>query len=274
MPVRLKRGRLGKPELAFIKNNVGKIPVEQIAKQLNRDVQTINAWIKENMAVDASGDHPISLAETAIRNELRASPEWKELERQFLPEELTAFEHYYCKLMTQFGNDILPTEIIQIFLLIKFQILMDRNLKSRSRALQDIQRLEKDIDDFYSSHPPVSQMAPMDRDVIINMENQLVAAREAEQSKTTEYTKLSEKHSALMKDLKGTREQRINKIENSKKTFLGLLRDLQDEEFRRQENEEIDFMREAVKKERDRLSTSHRYVDDSIDQPLLTPENV
>ena len=279
MPFRLKRGRLGKPEQRFIKDNVGKLKLEEIAAQLNRDVKTIGDWIKENLAVDASGDHPVSLAETAIRNELRASPEWKELETQFLPEELTSFERYYSKLMTQF-TDIFPTEEIQIFLLIKIQILMDRNLKSRARALQDISRLEEEIDDLSEDIRKArggkvdKTKLDADKDRLVNLENQLIAAREAEQSKTAEYTKLSEKHSALLKELKATRDQRLSKAENSKQTFVSLLKDLQNEEVRRRENEEIDFMNVAVEKESERLSASHRYVDDTIDQPLLTPENI
>jgi hypothetical protein len=66
----------------------------------------------------------------------------------------------------------------------------------------------------------------------------------------------------------------MSKIENSKMSFLGWLKALQEEEVRQQEGEDMELMRAAVVVETERLSKSHKYVDDSVDQPLLTPENV
>jgi predicted transcriptional regulator len=274
MPDKLKRGRLGKAETNFIRDRAGKTPIAEIAAELNRDAGTVRTWIQENMAIDigASGE-AVPIEENEIRNELRSSPEWEELKQQFVESELKSFERQYSKLMSQFRNDVMPTEEMQIFHLIKLNILMDRNLKSRARALQDIDRLSDEVNHMIENNPRNKPMSEKDRDRLTNLENQLVAAREAEQSKTGEYVKLSEKHSALMKELKATRDQRITKWENSKETFLGLLKDLQNEESRRQEGEDMELLRLAMAKEKVRLSQGHKYVDDSVDTPLLTPEN-
>jgi hypothetical protein len=274
MPDRLKRGRLGKPETNFIRDKAGHMPVEDIAAELNRDVTTVHSWIKENLAIDISSTgEAVPIEENEIRNELRSSPEWEELKQQFVESELKIFERKYSKLMSQFRNDVMPTEEMQIFHLIKLDILMDRNLKSRARALEDIERLTKDLEDMYSHHTRGQPMDDNDRDRLTNLENQLISAREAEQSKTGEYVKLSEKHSALMKELKATRDQRISKWENAKETFLGLLKELQNEDFRKQEGDDMELLKLAMVTEKKRLSQSHKFVDDNIDQPLLTPEN-
>jgi hypothetical protein len=99
----LKRGRLGKTETAFITENAKDMPVQDIAQALNRDVETVNTWIRENLAIDVSQGEAIPLEETEIRNELRRSPEWEELRDQFIDRELHYFENRYAKLMAQFG---------------------------------------------------------------------------------------------------------------------------------------------------------------------------
>lgn len=276
MPEKLKRGRWGKMELDYITKHAGVIPVESIAKKLGRDLETVNKWIRENLALDVSGEEPVTLQENEVRNELRESPEWEEIRAQFVDVELKAFEHKYAKLMSQFKRqgDVLPTEEMQIFHLIKFNILMDRNLKNRARAMQDIQRLDKQLEALYIRYPSSDDMDEAMRDFIQNLEQQLASAREAESSKTGEYVKLSDKHSAIMRELKATRDQRMSKIENSKTSFLGWLKALQEEELRQQEGEDMELMRVAIDVETNRLSQSHKYVDDSIDQPLLTPENI
>jgi hypothetical protein len=271
----LKRGRWGIDEMSYMQENAGKLPLAEMAEHLNRDSETIKRWIRENMSLDVGIDgEPVTLEENEIRNELRASPEWEELQEQFVEQELRRFEHKYTKLMSQFRNDVMPTEEMQIFHLIKFDILMDRNLKSRARAVQDINRIEKDIEDISNQYPNRKSMDDDVRNRLLNLQNQLLASQQAEQSKTTEYVKLSEKHSALMKELKGTRDQRITKAENSKKTFIELLKELQDEEIRRLAGEDMELMELAMNTERKRLSASHQYVDDTYDQPLLTPDTV
>lgn len=271
-----KRGRWGKDEIQFMTDNAGKLPLADIAAQLNRDADTVKNWIQENLAVDVSQDHPVELAETAIRNALRSSPEWEELKQQFLPAELLAFERKYSKLMNQFKGDVWATEETQIFLLIKLELLMDRNMKGRQRAIQDIERLEKEVEELSEEIAGLrsrEQNVDTQRDRMTNLERQLTASREAEASKTNEYVKLSEKHAALMREMKATRDQRITRIENSKQSVLSLLKALQEEDMRRAEGEDLELIRAATEKERERLSESHKYVDDNYDQPLLTPEN-
>jgi hypothetical protein len=278
MSDKLKRGRWSKIELKIITEQAGKIPVEEIAASLSRDVETVKNWIRENLAIDVSGDEPVPLTEHEIRNELKSTPDWEELKEQFVEKELQLFEYKYGKMMAQFKpyGDVLPTEETQIFLLIKLEILMNRNLKGRARALQDIERLEKEIGKIYEEYSARTGKSMDDqvRDRLTNLENQLISSKDAEGSKTREYVDLSAKHSTLMREMKATRDQRISRIENAKGSFLDLLKSLENDEIRKREGEDMEIMKLAVDVERNRLSSSHQYVDDSIDTPLLTPEAV
>jgi hypothetical protein len=79
----------------------------------------------------------------------------------------------------------------------------------------------------------------------------------------------------MYKDLKATREQRIEKLESNKQTLASLVNQiLKDPEFYEQEGKALEKMRLAVLKERERLSDYHTYGDGSIDKPLLTPETI
>ena len=58
----------------------------------------------------------------------------------------------------------------------------------------------------------------------------------------------------MLKDLKGTREQRIKAIEDSKQTFASLVKQIAtDAAFRTQIGIEMEKMRLAMEKEKERL---------------------
>jgi len=79
----------------------------------------------------------------------------------------------------------------------------------------------------------------------------------------------------MLKDLKATREQRIKRLEDSKQTFIGWVRNLMSNpEARRQMGNDMEKMRLAMEVEKERLSEYHQYEDGKIDQPFLTPDTV
>ena len=79
----------------------------------------------------------------------------------------------------------------------------------------------------------------------------------------------------MLKDLKGTREQRIKAIEDSKQTFASLVKQIAtDSDFRVQIGFDMEKMRLAAEKEKERLSDYYTYEDGMVDQPFLTPETL
>ena len=60
-----------------------------------------------------------------------------------------------------------------------------------------------------------------DRDYVFNLERQIAVLRAAQESLNRDYRDLQTKKSAMLKDMKGTREQRIKRLEDSKQTFTG-----------------------------------------------------
>jgi hypothetical protein len=79
----------------------------------------------------------------------------------------------------------------------------------------------------------------------------------------------------MLREMKGTREQRIKRLEDSKQSFISWIANLmQDPETMKRYGIEMEKMRLAMVKEQGRLSEFHRYEDDTIDQPFLTPDTV
>jgi hypothetical protein len=106
-------------------------------------------------------------------------------------------------------------------------------------------------------------------------EQQIAVCRAAQDSLTRDYKDLQTKKAAMLKDLKATREQRIKRLEDSKQTFIGWVRNLMSNpDTRREMGIEMEKMRLAMKQEEKRLSEYHQYEDGGIDQPFLTPDTV
>lgn len=271
-----KRGPISKSEMEFIRDNANGLSPAEIAKHLERTEETIRTYMIEELRI-APDDYTTEnrVQQLALQKELTNSPEWKALKDEFVQEELVYFKHRYGKLMAQFQDDVLATEETQIFLLIKYEILMQRNLKDTKRSVEDIERMEKLLQETYGNYPDGA--ASMDGDTkafISNLENQLASSRVAKGAKGREYTNLQSQHSSIMKELKATRDQRFDRVQNSKQTLLDVIKSLDREDARAVEGRQMELVRIATEKERKRLSEQHTYVDGTIDQPLLTPETV
>lgn len=273
-----KRGRLSKDEQKYILDMAGKVANAQIAKRMNRTEECVADFIATNYVasqeVKLTEDHALS-ERNGIRQELKNSLSWRQLKDEFMADELKVFEEKYVSLMSQFRDDVLATEETQIMHAIKYELLMYRNLRARQRALQDIERLEETQKKFlerFAGDPSI--MSDQEKNYALNVETQLVQARSAEQSRTSEYVKLQEQHGELMKGLKATRDQRIKQIESSKVSFLSLLKELQNRERQEQVGRRMELMHLAGEKAYDTLGRPHQYEDHSTDSPILSPETV
>ena len=79
----------------------------------------------------------------------------------------------------------------------------------------------------------------------------------------------------MLKEMKGTREQRIKRLEESKQSFTSWVASMmQDPERMKAYGIEMEKMRAAMKKEEERLANFHKYEDGTVDQPFLTPDTV
>lgn len=264
-----KRGQLSLDEEKFITENIKALSIEEIAKALNRNTNPIERHIKENKLLLSSKEEIDDYEILKIK--LHSKPFWEEIVKQFDENsgELKYFEDTWVGLLKQFREDVLPAEELQIKQFITIDILINRSMKERKRHISETEKLQRLVDKEYEK--PEDQ-----RDIpkLANLETQLSFARNSIASYTNEYTKLLNEQQKISKDLKATREQRIKRIEDGKSSWVGLIRMLEDEEVREQEGRQMEIIKLATEKAREKLSEYHSYQDSSLDLPFLTPETV
>jgi hypothetical protein len=269
-----KKGRLSNQEMDYIRKNIKVKGSEEISVALGRAEETIIDFAKKEGLTFVGHTPELSTIENKISKELRESPQWEMLKDELQVKELDLFIRQYAKVMAQFSHDgVLPTEETQVFQLIKFEILIHRNLRATKRSHADIKRIETQLSKLFVENQE-QQMSDNDKTYAIKMEEQLLSLRGGQQAKSAELIKLSEKHADLLKSLKSSRDQRISKLENSNKNVLSLLKDMQNKEFRDREGKQTTLVNMAAQKERVRLSQPHKFADGTVDRPLLTVEQL
>jgi hypothetical protein len=275
-PKGTKRGAWSAAEKEYVKANHDKVSVEEMAAHLNRDVATLKRYVEANH----TGKHAKKRAARAEASEdLRESRAWRKLKDEFTEEELAYFEEEYTDLYQQFQCEVFKTEEQQIRKAITLDILMRRNLAARKKLLADIDRMDdwqrKASQDYKRDKDRLDADDRQRREeFLLNLETQLQSLRAAEQSKTKEFSDLDTRHQKLMEALKATREQRIDRVQSSKQSWLGLLRDLAEEDRARQEGRLMTLMEEATGREHKRLARPHVYDDGTVDQPILSADTV
>ena len=260
-----KRGRFSVEEVQFIEQNCEALSPQQIADQLDRDVSSITKHIEDNIGFSAKQKR-----EVEAHQELKRKPYYKELEKQFSEAELEMFQFHFKKMWAQFKDDVFHTEEIQIVDTIELEILMNRILTAQQDNITNIENTQMLIEvEKQMDHQD------QDRDYISSLERQVAMFRAAQEPLSKDYKDLQARKATMLKDLKGTREQRIKAIEDSKLTFASLVKKIaSDPTFRTQIGLEMEKMRLATEAEKERLSEYIKYEDGQVDQPFLSSDTV
>lgn len=267
----MKKGPLSNAEKAYIKQNAAFLSPQAMSVVLDKPVRAVLTFM------NTAGQAPIdeSPVRSEIRHELLESMAWRNLKDEFDEDELRFFQERYVALKEQFRDDVMASEEGQLFKVIKSEILMHRNLVQQKRAQVEIDRLEELRTSFLAIHlGGDGVLAEVDQATLLNTDTLLETAYASKQSRTNEYEKLDRGHSEIMKSLKATREQRIAKIEGTKRTVGDILRMLAEQEARDRADRQIDQMRKATTKELKRLGAVHTFADNVLDRPILSADTV
>lgn len=264
-----KRGKLSTGDEDFIKKNANKLPVDQIADILNRHVEPILRYIEENNLVHSGLDDE-EAEFTKQKQRLQKSILWSQIEPIFTKEELDYFIELWIKLVGQFQSEgIFTTEQLQMKELITIDILSTRALRENKEALQELEEVNTKL-----RLEELKDEQTQDAALISLLRGERDALRIATSTFIKTHDTLLDRKKAVYAQLKATRADRVKDIENSKDNWPAYLKYLDNEEIRKQEGENIEILRLAAIKARDRLSEYHTYEDGMVDQPLLTPESV
>tara|TARA_R110002020_G_scaffold103752_13_gene243167 strand:+ start:3016 stop:3801 length:786 start_codon:yes stop_codon:yes gene_type:complete len=259
----MRKGRFSKKEIKYIKENVKNMSSEDMAEHLDRDPASVDEFIKREFKVGLSSEEEAAY-------QLEARPYWVELKQQFSQQELELFKYHWTRVISQFKDDVIPTEEIQVVDLIKLELLMNRCLKLNKSNMDQINVFEELVRDERALDPD-----QQDVDTIINLERQVASLRAAQESLNRDYRDLQTKKNSMLKEMKATREQRVKRYEDSKHSFTGwVVHLINNPELTKSYGLEMERMRLAMEKEGERLGQFHQYEDGEVDQPFLTPDTV
>ena len=257
----MKKGRISKEEGRLIAKLADSVTVEDIAKKLDRSVDAIDEYIKHKLKIGLSN---VEIAAYSLEDR----PYWIELEAQFTQSELELFKYHWSRIISQFKDDVFPTEELQVVDVIKLELLMNRCLKGNKENIEQINTYDTMIKD-----ERCRDKDQQDHDYIINLERQVASLRASQESLNRDYRELQAKKASMLREMKGTREQRIKRLEDSKQSFVSWVAQLMmNPDTMKQYGIEMEKMRMAMSKEGERLSALHKYEDGTVDQPFLTPD--
>jgi len=256
-------------DLQFIKDNAHHMDYVKIAKSINRTSKSVRKYMEQGLGlvisleVDAA---PVSLA--TVTYDIEDEDFWPVILQQFSETELIIFRYQWDAMYDQFGGDVLPTEKLQIIDIIKLEVLMNRNLIEQRSSSVGIQEHESEI---------IRMKADGVKDVMELgiVERQLAFLRTAQGSLGKDYREMQKNKDALNKSIKGTRDQRFDRIEKSGKTILKLIAEITtDSKLRKELGMRMEKMRLATIDEEIRLAAYHKYEDGNLDQPFLNCDTV
>ncbi len=261
-----KRGKLSNEEMKFITTNIGRLGVHNIAVQINRTDQVVEKYCTENN-LTYKGMSEERFDDTVLRAKLEDKPYWAEVKKQFSDIELEYFAITWIRMMKQFREDILYSEELQVKQWITCELMGNKVLRDRKDAQVQIDRLTVLVDAEYEAPEETRDAA-----VIAQLETELSMVRNAQGSYTTEHSKILDRIEKIQKDLKAARADRVKKVEDSKSTFTGFIRSLEDEGIRQRVGEDMEIGRMAKNEAVRNLSMYHTYEDSQVDQPFLSCE--
>lgn len=269
MPIEHKVGRLSNKEKAFIKENASSMSLEEIAKALDRTVEPIQNEIRRITVKSGVAKEEIETQEI-LKIGLKQSAMWGQLKNELEPEEVSFFEERYLLLMKQFKDDVFASEESQIFKAIKYEIMLNRNAVLQKKINKEMRETDAEID-VIQRKPKKTADDKMELDKLRFRSRELLEHRK---KTSEEYTRLDEKHQTLLEDLKATRKQRVDKYDNSKTTFLDIIKMLDQSDKADAEGREAEMMRIAMEKEDRRLGAVYKYADNTLDRPVLNGDTV
>lgn len=259
-----KNNQLTPEDIEFILDNMDTMSIETLSKALGKRPALISDYIENNTDVAPKKDKPENIRD--IKQILRKRPYYASLKEQFLPHELKLFEYNYESLYEQFESNVFHTEEGQIVDLCKIDILLNRAYAAQNANNEEILELDDRI-------KRMGEFA--DPEEVGQLKQIRASLRAANPSLTKEIVELANRKQAMLKEIKGTRDQRISRIEDSKNTFGALMvKLLTNKEFCRNVGIEMEMKRLAAEKEYKRLGQEILYADGVYDRPLLNAETV
>lgn len=265
---KISAGRIGKKAERYILDNYQDKSLEELAEHIQKTPESVRKKLAQ-LGIDyATKDAKRAGAYADIRQ----SPYWKQLKAELTSDELELFIEHWKEIISQFQDDVFHTEKIQVMDLIKTEILMSRDLMAEKRQAEIVEMASKRMQEI---NDDLSLSLDEKEELLHAVTTELGMAISVGKDIRKSYKDLATEKSKMVKSLKATREQRVQRLNDSKENFSAWLAEIMsDSQKRRQVGLEMEKMRLSMEVELERLSDYHIYEDGEVDQPFLTPDTV
>jgi hypothetical protein len=267
----LKTGGYTAQEKRFISQHAGTKTAAEIAALLERSEKGVENYIRDELTL---GDRTKYAEKMKILDELHISDIWLDAEQIYSPDELRQFESVWIQIIHQFNNDLEYTEKLQVRDLCRTEIMMSRNLIEQRLFITQLEELTKQKQELQQELVADPLGNPGLDSQLIAMEGLINNFKTSSANRESQYIKLHEQKQKIYDKINANRTDRIKHVNAGKASLLGLLRMMDQPEFREKEGRELELMKLATKKEVDRLSEYHEYQDGTLDRPFFFPEFV
>jgi len=264
-----KEGRLSNQEKQYIADHCEEITVEEIALKLQRNPKSIKAYLDTYIREKRSqGEDTKLMGEFDIK----LMPFFEQLKEQYSKRELQTIEYHWNKLISQFKDDALHTEQMQILQYAETMIEIARIKKMNRASELQIEKLEARLVELHETDRE-------DRDARWEarsnaVERQMSDIRNSRKPVAEEMARLVKQSNDLLVSLNATRGQRIKVASDDRMDLTGLLKALADDPFRKKAVRHNKLMQLSAELERLRLAQDYLYMDGIYDKPLLNSDTV
>lgn len=267
---RNKRGQLSNEEMRYIEQNASIKTVKEISEAISKSTKVVNKYIyKKNLvSKDVLSNNSSAVEEAKCKEILRHREYWPEIKQQFTPGEIKVFEQIWVKLWLQFTGDVLASEELQMKKYITLEIMKDRFGKQILICIKEIEDINNKMQAERSKPTP-------DKDEIryLSMQLEKHQANHIALSKQQRETMTEQK--SVESQLRVSRDDRVKSVQDATKNWTTVIRLLNDNPAIRSDvGKHIELMRIASDRSKILLSGLHKYVDGSVDQPILSQDTI
>lgn len=264
-----KKSKMTIDEMEFIRANCGSMSPAEISKVLQRPKELIVKILTRDGLEIVEGERPEHVSRTDLKSQLRGKAFYPQIKQQLSKDELNYFEEMWVNSLEQFDLDIRPTEELQLKRLILLDIQADRINIQKKEQTEDLSKKQQILNRELGLAAD-----ERDRDQIAVLQGEIAAIRASLQNFSREAKDLISESKHIQKDLKATRDQRADTIDDSKINFTSWIKLVQDSKFRRGVSAEMEVLKISTKKAKERLGEYVEFADGTVDRQLINHETV
>lgn len=264
-----KKRKLTTDEMEFIRANCGSMSPAEISKVLQRPKQLILKVLERDGLEIVDGERPEHVSRADLKTQLKKKAFYPQIKQQLSYDELVYFEEMWVNSLEQFDLDIRPTEELQLKRLILLDIQADRINIQKKEQTEDLAQKQQILNRELGL-----DQSERDRDQIAVLQAEIAAIRASLQNFSREAKDLISESKHIQKDLKATRDQRADTIDDSKINFTSWIKLVQDSKFRRGVSAEMEVLKLSTQKAKERLGEYVEFADGTVDRQLINHETV